>query len=630
MNDIYSAVEVQCAQRGWDSVDLVVIGGDFQAVRNSADLTCMAVPVKYRAMGDFHEYYSGQRRAPYLTIYAGGNHEASNYHWELPYGGWVAPNIYYLGHANVVQVAGVRIGALSGIWKPYNYRKKRFERPPYTNGEERSTYSQRETDVRKLLQLREQIDVMLSHDWPRGVEWNGNWEQLFRCKRHFEKESRDGLLGSVAGKILLDRLRPKKWFSAHMHVKFEAHVKHPPNPSIGEKAIEGAALDAPLPVAEKTNEAEIEIELDDDNGVVPAPPTQDQSDPAPSTNPDEIDLDMDEPEQAPVSNSGQQGAAPEVAEPQAQTTSSVPDDVRAQLPASFLRPSTDSQNQGSPAVASQHGHQSSHDPLPPGITNRLTYFLALDKYIPGRRFLSLLTARAPQPIGPEGAKLSYDPEWLAIIRALAPELDQCPPTTGPADVANVPDKGISGYEPLVSESRKWVTENIVSQADDKAALLIPENFCVTAPTYADEKAMLEAVDTTPATEGEEGEGRQPGRTRLEVKEYQNPQTKQFCDLVGIPNPCEAPAPVRSARRDREGDEDAEDDGDGCRHDHGHGQRNNSGWRGGGHGGGHRGGRGGWGDHHRRGRGGHGHGRGGRGRGGRGRGGGHRDGFGAGQ
>ena len=32
-----------------------------------------------------------------LTIFVGGNHEASNHLQELPYGGWVAPNIYYLG-----------------------------------------------------------------------------------------------------------------------------------------------------------------------------------------------------------------------------------------------------------------------------------------------------------------------------------------------------------------------------------------------------------------------------------------------------------------------------------------------------------------------------------------------------
>jgi lariat debranching enzyme len=36
-------------------VDLVLIGGDFEAIRNQSDLLCMAVPEKYRHMGDFHK-----------------------------------------------------------------------------------------------------------------------------------------------------------------------------------------------------------------------------------------------------------------------------------------------------------------------------------------------------------------------------------------------------------------------------------------------------------------------------------------------------------------------------------------------------------------------------------------------
>ncbi|KAJ5241662.1 lariat debranching enzyme C-terminal domain-containing protein [Penicillium citrinum] len=55
-----------------------------------------SVPSKYRKMGDYHEYYSGQRQAPYLTIFCGGNHEASNHLFELYHGGWIAHNIYYL------------------------------------------------------------------------------------------------------------------------------------------------------------------------------------------------------------------------------------------------------------------------------------------------------------------------------------------------------------------------------------------------------------------------------------------------------------------------------------------------------------------------------------------------------
>ena len=75
----------------------------------------------------FFRYYSGEKIAPILTIFIGGNHEASNFLQELAYGGWVAPNIYYLGYAGVVNVNGVRIGGISGIFRDYHFEKGHFE-----------------------------------------------------------------------------------------------------------------------------------------------------------------------------------------------------------------------------------------------------------------------------------------------------------------------------------------------------------------------------------------------------------------------------------------------------------------------------------------------------------------------
>ena len=57
-----------------------------------------------------------------LGCAVGGNHEACNHLWELYYGGWVAPNIYYLGHAGVVNFGGARIAGLSGIFKRTHYK----------------------------------------------------------------------------------------------------------------------------------------------------------------------------------------------------------------------------------------------------------------------------------------------------------------------------------------------------------------------------------------------------------------------------------------------------------------------------------------------------------------------------
>ncbi|KAK2754841.1 hypothetical protein FQN54_006734 [Arachnomyces sp. PD_36] len=218
LHNIYASVKKAAELRNWDGVDL--------AVRNANDLTCMSVPNKFKRIGDFHEYYSGARAAPYLTIFVGGNHEASNHLFELYYGGWVAPNIYYMGAANIIRCGPLRIAGLSGIWKGYDYRKPHYERLPYNRDDVGSLYHVRELDVRKLLQIQTQVDVGISHDWPRAIENHGDSNTLFRNKKGFKLDSESGKLGSLAAKYALDRLRPSYWLSAHLHVKFTATAEH--------------------------------------------------------------------------------------------------------------------------------------------------------------------------------------------------------------------------------------------------------------------------------------------------------------------------------------------------------------------------------------------------------------------
>lgn len=52
--------------------------------------------------------------AAYALYAVGGNHEAASHLWELYYGGWAAPNIYFLGFAGAVRFGGLRIAGLSG------------------------------------------------------------------------------------------------------------------------------------------------------------------------------------------------------------------------------------------------------------------------------------------------------------------------------------------------------------------------------------------------------------------------------------------------------------------------------------------------------------------------------------
>ncbi|KAJ0386253.1 hypothetical protein COL922a_004774 [Colletotrichum nupharicola] len=502
LNAIYAAVATSCAARGWDGVDILIIGGDFQAARNAADLTVMSVPAKYRELGDFWEYYAGRRVAPYLTVFAAGNHEAAAHLWELYYGGWAAPNIYYLGAANVLRLGPLRIAAMSGIWKGFDYRKTHHERLPMGPDEIKSFYHVREVDVRKLLLVREQVDVGVSHDWPRGIERWGDEKALWRMKPDFERESKDGTLGNVAAEYVCDRLRPPYWFSAHLHCKFAALKIYKDDDGAKDAEAKGAAAEtAPVPDPAAAPEGNPdEIDLDGDEDVVDAPPIT-------QTNPNEIDLDEDEDDESAAA------ANAPASKPKPVTKNTVSEELRAQLPASFARPQ--------PQAKRTPGQ-----PVPPTITNKQVNFLALDKCLPRRHFLQLLEARphnvlpADQPAPARPFRLQYDPEWLAITRVFHPTLKIGDPS------AHTPqDLGEEHYAPLIDAERKWVEESIVA----KDRLDIPLNFKVTAP---------------PHTEGE------PESVPHQPFEYTSPQTAAFCELLEIQNIWDASEEERLERKAR--------------------------------------------------------------------------------
>ncbi|KAK4102017.1 DBR1-domain-containing protein [Parathielavia hyrcaniae] len=494
LNAIYAAVDTACKERQWDGVDLLIIGGDFQAVRNAADLNVMSVPAKYRELGDFHEYYSGARKAPYLTIFVAGNHEASSHLWELYYGGWVAPNIYYLGAANVLRLGPLRIAAMSGIWKGFDYRKPHHERLPFNNDDIKSFYHVREIDVRKLLQLRTQVDIGISHDWPRAIEKHGNHRRLFQMKPDFERESRDGSLGNPAAEYVLDRLRPPFWFSAHLHCKFAAIKEFDPSKQ-GQESEESAQPAPPEAGTEKT----------------------------PTANPDKINLgfgdddddDNQDGEAAADSTQEQPAAA-------ADDDNSTTESLRAQLPAAFARPA-----QVTRATPGQ--------PVPAGITNTTTRFLALDKCLPGRKFLQLM--EIPPPANDDNKnnnkntspltrplQLKYDPEWLSILRAFHPLVK-----IGDRTASTPPEEGEAHYLSLIDEQRRWVDEHIAGNSDDEK-LIVPDNFSVTAPVHRPD------VD--------------PEVTHEMPREWTNPQTARFCEMLGVDNLWDASEEERQARRER--------------------------------------------------------------------------------
>uniref|UniRef100_A0A7S0E8Z8 Lariat debranching enzyme C-terminal domain-containing protein n=1 Tax=Hanusia phi TaxID=3032 RepID=A0A7S0E8Z8_9CRYP len=90
----------------------------------------------------------------------------------------------------------------------------------------RSAYHVREYEVWKLGMLTGDVDIFLSHDWPRGITRHGDERRLLRTKRFLEEEVRNNALGNPYTAPLLDKLKPSYWFAAHLHTKFAAVYEH--------------------------------------------------------------------------------------------------------------------------------------------------------------------------------------------------------------------------------------------------------------------------------------------------------------------------------------------------------------------------------------------------------------------
>ena len=379
-----------------------------------------------------------------------------------------------MGAANVLRLGPIRVAAMSGIWKGYNYNKNHHERLPYNQNDIKSMYHTREFDVRKLLQIRTQVDVGISHDWPRAIEKHGNARELWRMKPDFKQESEDGTLGSLAAAYVCDRLRPAYWFSAHMHCRFTATKTY-------TKPADAAAVEAPAAppqaaVAESTpvmtqNEDEIDLDMDDDDDDAAPAPT-----PTPAAKPM-------------VATAA--GGEPDI------------DALRSLLPASFSKPP--------PRLAPGQ-------PVPTTITNTTVRFLALDKCLPGRKFLQLLDVPAissplQSPVSPPSNvaptprhTLTYDPEWLAITRVFNEYL-----ILGDPNAPTPRDLGEEEYRKKIIEQEAWVQKNIVEAGN----LAVPYNFTITAPIRGDGPVDLHVQE-------------QP-------REYNNPQMVTFCELLQMEN-----------------------------------------------------------------------------------------------
>ena len=89
--------------------------------------------------------------------------------------------------------------------------------PPLDQSTLKSIYHLRNIDAYRFKCLsgsKERLDVMLSHDWPLGIEQFGDTQSLLRKKPYFRDEVERNTLGSPPNREVLDA-QLKQYFMDH-------------------------------------------------------------------------------------------------------------------------------------------------------------------------------------------------------------------------------------------------------------------------------------------------------------------------------------------------------------------------------------------------------------------------------
>lgn len=205
-------------------LDLVLSVGDVEAFQTNDDHRRKAAK---RAMpAEFADYASGAARLHRPLWFIGGNNEDFAALHGVPGGATVAPDLHYLGRVGTRRFDGLRLAWLSGIYAPKHVDTVLVA--PTTPATQKQAGYFRTPEVERLRTVRD-VDLMLVHEWPRGL-----------FQRVAGRPVRPWM-GNPITRSLVDAVKPAWLWCGHSHESLAATLRHPDGSSTAVVCLDEAA-----------------------------------------------------------------------------------------------------------------------------------------------------------------------------------------------------------------------------------------------------------------------------------------------------------------------------------------------------------------------------------------------------
>jgi lariat debranching enzyme len=215
--------------RDGTNIELVLVNGDAQTFRKEEDMLSFAAPKKYHLMGSFYKIASGERKVPCPVVLISGNHEAMDLVFQLPFGGYIAPNVYYMGRGGQLLVGDILISGISGLYKSgeyYNPVKETF--PLRTPADIHTAIGIRAFTDFQLFGLKK-TQIMMSHDWPSTIPSKYATNFLRKVRPDLIESDMKGTFGLPLGMKFIEEVKPSTWFAAHHHLSMTIKINDQTN-----------------------------------------------------------------------------------------------------------------------------------------------------------------------------------------------------------------------------------------------------------------------------------------------------------------------------------------------------------------------------------------------------------------